>query len=477
MDVKFSENLFLEVKELNRFKKSIIDDGYKRLFKNLIKQYGISESDGNTYFKVSKKLDDANKIVINKGIAFDDDLNAIVLREDRVVDISSISSKSWIVISHDESHDEVGTVDVSEVGVLTGHDTRFTEVLRNGMFPIRVSFSSEKNKYDYEVQSVNSDNTAVLSGYFIAEKNLKYQVVGTFTPGFQPNDSDKHIYTYDDCKIDIIQSDSKPVLDGKHFLICAIDKNNINNSFNIVDWRYFNMLNKPVAGFKSTDSGVSNDFSSIINLLSSTIASVDDRGFSLELILEHGYKIDKYEFVTTSSANIINILSGTGNYIKNTDISDDVFNNYIVINRSNMKKAKILKNKKTQLFLSDFDSDLLNGDDIDLIIVPNYNEVEFEIKVNNNGEMSDVPFYFRKFISSSYRTRNHLDLIYNADVDDMKVDIRYRYIDCDGNTTIFKKLNICGYYSIADGYITLADSSFNIRTKEIKPQEKKRNYS
>ena len=55
MDVNFSENLFLEVKELNRFKKSIVDNGYKRLFQNLIKRYGIAQNADNAFFKVSKK--------------------------------------------------------------------------------------------------------------------------------------------------------------------------------------------------------------------------------------------------------------------------------------------------------------------------------------------------------------------------------------------------------------------------------------
>ena len=49
--LKFSENLFLEVAELTRQQKFIVDD-YKRLFKHIIKSTGIAVDEQNTYFKV-----------------------------------------------------------------------------------------------------------------------------------------------------------------------------------------------------------------------------------------------------------------------------------------------------------------------------------------------------------------------------------------------------------------------------------------
>lgn len=480
MDVNFSENLFLEVKELNRFKKSIVDNGYKRLFQNLIKRYGIAQNADNAFFKVSKK-DGEESVIINRGIAFDSDLNAIVLNDTKKIDVSSVSSKSWIVISYAETHDEVGTVDVSEVGVLVGHDTKFTEVLRSGMYPVRVSFTSDKNKYDYEVQSVTSDNSAVISGSFVAENNLKYQVIGTFTPGFQPNDNNKHIYTYDDCAVQVIQSDNKPNLDDKHFLLCSIDREIATNSIVIVDYRYSNVLSTENNAINAENNSANTEIKNISNLLSATVTGSNELGFSLELILEHGYKIDKFEFITTSSSNIINVLKGTCNYIENINIPDNFFSGYIILNRKNMKRAKILKNSKAQLFLSNFDSELISGDDVDLILIPDYSEIEFEIKVSGSIEMADIPFYFRRRISSFCRTRNSFDIFYDYGIKDknpeVNVKIRYHYIDAKGNETVFKDLNICSYYPIDGGYRTLSGSSFDITIDNIKPKEKIRNYS
>lgn len=508
MDINFSENLFLEVKELNRFKKSIVDNGYKRILKSIVKSFGIVENSGNTYFKVSRKAGNANKIIVNKGIAFDSDLNAIILDEDKEIDVTSLSTKSWVVISHKDNHDEEGTVNISEAGVLSGKNTKFTEVLRSGYFPIRVSFTSSKNKRDYEVQQVASDTSAILSGSFVAENDLKYQVVGTFTPGYQPSEENKHIYTYDDCDIKIIQSDSKPLLDGNHFILCSIERNSVNNIVDIADWRYSNMLNNSV-----TDNAIDKDnpgaaIRDITNLFSTAVVGTDNTSIALELILEHGYKINKYEFTTTSSSNIINITSGTCNYINSiggnifhnpiivdrddydwgktggavNDIPDSIFSNWIVVNRSNMKKARILNNIKGQLFLSDFDSKLLDGDNIDLVIIPNYREIEYEVSINGSVEMPSIPFTFRHFLTN-YRTRNVFNIFHFMRLSEFnykqnpEVKIRYRYIDNNGGTTPFKGLNPCGYFSLLDGYQTLASSSFNIDLERIRPKEKKRNYS
>ena len=41
MDIKFSPNLFLEVAELNRFKRSMVDDGYKKAIKCLARSFGV----------------------------------------------------------------------------------------------------------------------------------------------------------------------------------------------------------------------------------------------------------------------------------------------------------------------------------------------------------------------------------------------------------------------------------------------------
>ena len=216
--LKISDNLFLEVAELNRLVKFLKDDGYKRLFKTFITNYGIVSSGDNSYFKPT--ADSANFVKINAGLAFDSNLDAIVMKEDTILSVSDTGTKRWIVLSRSVSSLEEGTVSITVDGVLSGVDTRFTEILRGQPnFPTKVKFNSQFNQGEYEVVEVTSDYNAILSGSFRAENGLKYSVVGTFTPGFQVPDDRKEIYEYDSYNLRIVDADDKPVVGSNEFII------------------------------------------------------------------------------------------------------------------------------------------------------------------------------------------------------------------------------------------------------------------
>src|SRR5574344_608844 len=135
--LNLSENLFLEVNELNKILKFITNDGYKRIFKSIIKNYGIVEDDSNTYFKVTQKSD--NVVTINSGLAFDSNLDAIVLNESVDLTVSDTGTKRWIILSRATSHLEDGTISITSDGVMTGINTKFTEILRGQPnFPVKI---------------------------------------------------------------------------------------------------------------------------------------------------------------------------------------------------------------------------------------------------------------------------------------------------------------------------------------------------
>ena len=100
--LKISENLFLEVAELNRLVKFISDDGYKKVLKSIIKNYGIVENENNTYFKLSAVS--TGVIKVNAGIAFNSNLDAIVMSEDQNLNISDSGLNRWIILSRATSH-------------------------------------------------------------------------------------------------------------------------------------------------------------------------------------------------------------------------------------------------------------------------------------------------------------------------------------------------------------------------------------
>ena len=185
--LKFSENLFLEVNELQRLVKFLADDGYKLAIKSMSKSFGIVENSGNTYFKVTAKAGTANTVIINPGIAFTTDVDAIVMENAVEMQILNTGINRWLVLSRDVKNIETGTVTINTDGSLSGIGTEFTKVLRGQPnFPTKVKFESTLNSGEYEVVSVVSDTSAILAGSFVNENNLKYSVIGTFTPGFQP---------------------------------------------------------------------------------------------------------------------------------------------------------------------------------------------------------------------------------------------------------------------------------------------------
>ena len=53
--LKLSENLFLEVAELNRFRQFIEDDGWKRVIKSIIKSYRMKKVGVTWISQISNK--------------------------------------------------------------------------------------------------------------------------------------------------------------------------------------------------------------------------------------------------------------------------------------------------------------------------------------------------------------------------------------------------------------------------------------
>ena len=79
--LKLSPNLFLEVNELSRLEKFLSDDGYKLIFKSLFSSFGIAREQNSDYFKVSYMEGSGNVIIVNSGIAIDENINIIILKK------------------------------------------------------------------------------------------------------------------------------------------------------------------------------------------------------------------------------------------------------------------------------------------------------------------------------------------------------------------------------------------------------------
>jgi hypothetical protein len=124
-NLKFSENLFLEVAEFNRFQKFLTSDGYKRHFLlntdnfGLIKQASLpdlGEITEASNFYVSKSGTPFNQVSIAKGLAVDSNGDLIINTEIYPLLIPNNSLWNWIKIKYKQTSIETGTVSIDALG-------------------------------------------------------------------------------------------------------------------------------------------------------------------------------------------------------------------------------------------------------------------------------------------------------------------------------------------------------------------------
>jgi len=204
-------DLFLGLQELNRQNKFHKEDGYIRIFRSLINSFGIVGVDKDSSFDNFKVEGGTNAGTIKIAVdsyAVDDDINIITQKAIDNVAVTDDSNWYWVKISYQESNIEEGTIDLAADGNITGTLTKFSEVLRGqSNYPVKVNFpNSASNTSDYQVTSVLSDTSAILSGStgFTPENGIDYRVVGSYTPGINPAGNDRLPYFYDDCNLELV---------------------------------------------------------------------------------------------------------------------------------------------------------------------------------------------------------------------------------------------------------------------------------
>lgn len=460
--LNLSPNLFLEVNELSRLVKFLSDDGYKLIFKNLFSSFGIARGQNSDYFKVNYKEGSENIIIVNNGVAIDENINIIILKKSKEIEIPSTveyGKKYWIVISYATTHDEEGTVSVSEIGNVRGNGTSFLSVLRGAPnFPTKIKFTSSKNTEEYEVVEVTSDTDAVIAGDFVEESGLNYQVIGTFTPGFQPNDEDKMIYEYDSCNIEIIQSDDTPELSEGKFLLASFIRS---NGIVVNDERSRNYINTEFNEEVENET----DDNPLVCLLRTSIKN--DKFIDIQF--EWGYKVTRYELVTTSNNNIFNILMGESNYLSG-NIPNGFFKGWILLNRVNMKSVVIDDSVNNSLYVSGFNSSIVSSSNNDFVIIPNFHEFEITFALSGTNYNADDTNYIFKFSTVGIKSRVTLPLEY----EDTKIEMKYRMLSM-GKTTEFKQLSNCQFINVKGETETLGNSSFSVTIN--RPESVQRNYS
>lgn len=197
--------------ELNRLQ-DFLKEGYTKVLSLFIKRYGIqpnvvSQQIGPLY--VGNR--GADTVFVKAGFAFDQNLNIIEVPSDQDITVlqsgQTPNSSSYLLVKHKFTSVEVGTVNVSNSGDLTGTGTKFTDVLRGYPGePVSVRFpNSSLNTGEYPVSEVNSDTTAILNSVGLYnESNLQYEVLGAFPANVHVSPINKKLYLYDSFEFEIL---------------------------------------------------------------------------------------------------------------------------------------------------------------------------------------------------------------------------------------------------------------------------------
>lgn len=492
--VKISENLFLEKNELQRIQKFSGEDGWQRAMRSLVKKYGVVQNEDKTSFAVVASSA-ANSIDVLPGLAYNSNMEAIVMEQRVTLALGAAvtGQDKWIILRRAVTNNERGTVSVQSDGSLTGVGTEFTKVLRGQPnFPTKVRFtSSSQNIYEYEVVSVVSDTSAILSGNFVAESGMKYSVVGTFTPGFIPSSADKEIYEYDYFSLEIVNSATKPEATNDEFILACI-KYGVGGVWSIVDLRgdYAFSVDSQSGSGSSGDSG-SNGLNPLVSLLG--VRRVGGTAWRekfahIELFVEYAYKIVSFDYVSAGGGYTLTISEGNCNALGSivpSAIPNGLFDGFIVLNRDNMKAVKIASQLANVLSIeNDENASQLLSENSDLIVVPDFTHMEVMVSAASNVVMSQIPFT-KESGAADGRLRMTIDLEYpDADspsdevLDTVELRLRYRMFSSSGRRGYPFNFNSGSYYDYIEATEkTSGNGVAYINIGGIVPEEEERNYS
>lgn len=438
--LQFSENLFLGLAELNRFQKFLSDEGFRRHSLINTSDFGIVEKStfpdlGNIEksdaFYVKKAGTPFEDVVVNKGIAFDSDANLIINQNLKNITIPNNSIWYWLKISYDVRYTEAGTVSIDAFGNVTGFNTNFTEVMRGQPnYPTKIRFKNSQNGNvdDYEVVKVISDTSCVISGDFNIENNLEYSIVGTFTPGSVPLETNKRIFRYDSVVFTLVPEtafNQEPAhIENKEFFIARVRNNGVDLS----------LQDKRKKWWRTDAIDYLRDIDRVTN---NPLIGVESVKYDIETSPRHqnwinlafGFRFRSYTIDT--SAKKISILIGNGGIYKDTSFfQSGNFNGWRLYSKNGDWKTIIDSQKTgTQIVVT---LDVLNPNDYPvldpeqagggfLFIAPPYENIE--IKVRRDGAILDTEDVDQDNITNEALPNPLLEQNYNFNINTPLVKI------------------------------------------------------
>lgn len=240
-NLKIRPDLFLETIELERLRRSIDEEGFRRnLIENTVQfgliksrskidfNNGLVEADSDVLGSKSVKMRAANGIDTNGQFFTSPAVNNIQIPGD--------NSWYWLKIRHAYTEIEDGVFTIAPNGNLvdTSGTASLSRIFR-GMpnFPTRIKFTnSNYNTLEYDVIEVTDNQHAILqhpatngSGIaaFEGESGLKLKIYGTFTPGVAVPIGNYYPFQYDSAYISLIPETAVNICPDSTSSIVGID--------------------------------------------------------------------------------------------------------------------------------------------------------------------------------------------------------------------------------------------------------------
>lgn len=391
MNVKIAQDLFMEVAEINRLKRSLIADGINVDVKANYENFGIicnQNWDPNfNFFKVDV-IDVLDTIRVKPGFAYDKNRNVLTsIGVDIVVPQRNIFY--WLKVKHKYTSVEEGTVTIGGTngGLFKGVNTKFLEVLRGQPnFAAKISFTNSiLYTQEYEISEVIDDVTAYVQGYFPSlESGLKYRIVGTFSGGKYPTTEDKYPFQYDDFDYELVQEvnfNTQPDINfvDEEFFIARLVASS--TDVKVEDKRY-NFISKTRP--ERLLSEVPTETNPLIAIESVSRISIRNK-LTYVVTIAWGFKIISEQ--RNANLNKVTITNGSGGLYKSTNaFQNNNFDNWRYY-YADGSYSRIISSIKNSIYI-ELQLEFLKPDS-GVMICPNSEEVE----VSMHFGLSDVNVY------------------------------------------------------------------------------------
>lgn len=410
MYLQFATELFLGKYELENFQDSLDLNGFRLFLKENSLNYGIIKNtkdntwdnglveQGTNVGTIKHKLLKA----INKSGNF-----IYKIAEDNIA-ITDDNQWYWVKVKHQYTSNELGTVNIDINGNMVGVGTNFLTSLRGQPdFPTKIKFTNAINNIlEYEVLEVLNDSNAILQGVFtLAEIDLNYAIVGTFTPGKVISTVDKFPFKYDSCLMTLVLEtvlDTPPLIPianiDEEFYIARVRRNGVN--LEIEDKRSLYI-------YKTKTDYDLKDVLKPISFGSVPIIGIESIKFDNNLtpkdknIVYMGWVFRSSNWTIDTNTNKITLNAGEGGKFKTVnDFTTNDFNGYRIYTKDgsySLIKSSIKSGGQINLILDTLDYKKYSIDPSqELLITQNAEEIEFLFTPNNidNTELSLQQFNF-----------------------------------------------------------------------------------